>query len=67
MQKFDALEKMNEEQRLKYMLVMLEGQLSSESDILANLSNATAIIKVVIKELNWAGFYFFYQLSVECW
>lgn len=41
------------------MLVMLEGQLSSETDILANLSNASAIIKVVIKELNWAGFYFF--------
>lgn len=41
------------------MLVMLEGQLSSETDILANLSNASAIVKVVIKELNWAGFYFF--------
>jgi L-methionine (R)-S-oxide reductase len=58
LQKFEVLEKMNEEQRLKYMLVMLEGQLSSESDIIANLSNASAIIKVVIKDLNWAGFYF---------
>ena len=58
MQKFDVLEKMNQEQRLRYMLVMLEGQLSSEVDILANLSNASAIIKVVIKDLNWAGFYF---------
>ena len=59
MQKFDVLEKMNDEQKLKYMLVMLEGQLSSEKDIIANLSNASAIIKVVIKGLNWAGFYFF--------
>ncbi len=54
----DALEKMNEEQRLKYMLVLIEGQLSSETDILANLSNATAIIKAVMRDLNWAGFYF---------
>ena len=59
MQKFDVLEKMSVEQRLKYMLMRLEGQLSSETDILANLSNASAIIKAVIKELNWAGFYFF--------
>jgi len=59
LQKFDVLEKMNEQQKLKYMLVMLEGQLSSETDIVANLSNASAIIKVVIKDLNWAGFYFF--------
>lgn len=56
--KFEAMEKMNDEQKLKYMLVMLEGQLSSETDILANLSNAAAIVKAAIKDLNWAGFYF---------
>lgn len=57
--KFEAMEKMNDEQRLKYMLVMLEGQLSSEKDALANISNAAAIIKAAIKDLNWSGFYFF--------
>lgn len=56
--KLDALKKMNTEEKYKYMLIMLEGQLSSEKDTLANLSNASAIIKVVIDRLNWAGFYF---------
>lgn len=56
--KLDALNKMNTEEKYKYMLMMLEGQLSSEKDILANLSNASAIVKAVIDRLNWAGFYF---------
>lgn len=55
--KLESIEKMNEEQKLKYMLVLLEGQLSSEKDPLANLSNASAIIKAVMDRLNWAGFY----------
>lgn len=58
MLKLDALKKMNTEEKYKYMLIMLEGQLSSEKDTLANLSNASAIIKAVIDRLNWAGFYF---------
>jgi GAF domain-containing protein len=56
--KLEGIEKMNKEQKLSYMLILLEGQLSSEKDILANLSNATAIIKTVMNGLNWAGFYF---------
>lgn len=55
--KLSGIEKMNEEQKLQYMLVLLEGQLSSEKDALANLSNASAIIKAVMDRLNWAGFY----------
>lgn len=55
--KLDALSKMNTEQKYKYMLILLEGQLSSEKDNLANLCNAGAIIKAVIDRLNWAGFY----------
>lgn len=49
---------MKDEDKYKYMIMMLEGQLSAEKDIYANLSNASAIIKVVIDRLNWAGFYF---------
>jgi GAF domain-containing protein len=56
--KLDGINKMNTEQRYKYMLILLEGQLSSEKDDLANLSNASAIIKAVVTDLNWAGFYF---------
>ncbi|MFL0268454.1 GAF domain-containing protein [Candidatus Clostridium radicumherbarum] len=55
--KLDGLNKMSTEQKYKYMLILLEGQLSSETDSLANLCNAGAIIKAVIDRLNWAGFY----------
>ena len=53
----EALSKMKDEDKYKYMLILLEGQLSSEKDSLANLCNAAAIIKVVIERINWAGFY----------
>lgn len=56
--KLDVLAKMTVEEKYKYMLILLEGQLSSEKDALANLSNASAIIKAVLDRLNWAGFYF---------
>ena len=48
---------MNEEERLKYMLLLLKGQVGSEKDVLANISNVTAIIKACVDDLNWAGFY----------
>lgn len=57
MVKLDNVDKMTEEQRLKYMVMLLKGQVSSENDIYANLSNASAIIKALIKDINWAGFY----------
>lgn len=56
--KLNAKEKMNDEQKLNYLLVLLTGQLDSEQDILANLSNAVALIKALIDRLNWTGFYF---------
>lgn len=55
--KLKGIEKMTVEQKYKYMLIVLEGQLSSEKNDLANLSNAAAIIKAVMDRLNWAGFY----------
>lgn len=55
--KLEALNKMTTEEKYKYMLILIEGQLSSEKDVLANLSNASAIIKAVVDRLNWAGFY----------
>ncbi|MCM0646925.1 GAF domain-containing protein [Clostridium swellfunianum] len=56
--KLDALSKMTTEEKYKYMLILVEGQCSSEKDALANLSNASAIIKSCMDKLNWAGFYF---------
>jgi GAF domain-containing protein len=55
--KLDILNKISTEEKYKYMLILLEGQLSSEKDLLANLCNASAIIKAVMDRLNWAGFY----------
>jgi L-methionine (R)-S-oxide reductase len=55
--KLNGIEKMTNEQKYKYMLILLEGQLSSEKNDLANLSNAASIIKAVMDRLNWAGFY----------
>ena len=55
--KLNGIEKMTVEQKYKYMINLLEGQLSSEKDSLANLCNASAIINVIFKEINWAGFY----------
>lgn len=51
------LKKMNTEERYKYMLILLKGQLASESDSLANISNAVALIFTIVEDLNWAGFY----------
>lgn len=51
------LEKMTSEERYKYMLILLKGQLASEVDPLANISNAVALIFNIVEDLNWAGFY----------
>jgi GAF domain-containing protein len=45
----------------KIMLVRLEGLLSSESDWLANLSNASALLYSNLLDINWSGFYFMKQ------
>lgn len=42
----------------KIMIVRLEGLLSSETDWLANLSNATALLYTNLQDINWSGFYF---------
>lgn len=55
--KLDVIKDMNQEERLKYMLILLKGQLSSEKDNLANISNVTGIIMACVDRLNWAGFY----------
>ncbi len=55
--KLNGIEKMTNEQKYKYMLILLEGQLSSEKNDLANLSNAAAILKAIMDKVNWAGFY----------
>ena len=65
--KLNGIEKMTNEQKYKYMLILLEGQLSSEKNDLANLSNAAAIIKAVMDRLNWAGFYICTRKYIGTW
>lgn len=55
--KLDIINNMNEEERLKYMLILSKGQISSEKDDLANISNITGIINACVDKLNWCGFY----------
>ncbi len=54
----DAAKNLPIENRYKYMILLLEGQLSSEKNIYANLSNASAIIYAIMDNVNWSGFYF---------
>lgn len=56
--KLEPIKRMNEEERLKYMNMLVKSQLSSENNDLANISNVTGIIMACIDKLNWAGFYF---------
>lgn len=55
--KLEPIKTMNEEERLRYMNMLLQSQLSSEEDDLANLANASGIIMACVDRLNWAGFY----------
>lgn len=55
--KLDKVKDMTNEERLKYMLILVKSQLSSEKDDLANISNVTGIIMACVENLNWAGFY----------
>lgn len=47
------------DQLYKYMNIKLVGLLDSEEDWLANLSNASALIWLLIKDINWVGFYLY--------
>lgn len=47
------------EQQLNYSLLnrQLDGLLSGEQDLIANLSNASAFINQFLPNINWVGFY----------
>lgn len=45
------------EKKLKTALLFVKAQLNKEKNILANLSNVSAIIAAYMDDLNWAGFY----------
>ncbi|OLS01483.1 GAF domain-containing protein [Tissierella creatinophila] len=53
----EPIKRMNNEEKYKYMIILLKGQVASETDPLANISNAAALIFNIVEDLNWAGFY----------
>lgn len=59
-----SIQNFSKEEKLKYMLILTEGQLSSEKDFIANLSNISAIINACIQGCNWVGFYLVKDLQL---
>lgn len=47
------------EQLYRYMNIKLTGLIGSEEDWLANLSNASALLWLLIEDINWVGFYLY--------
>lgn len=47
----------NKEQLYNFICLKLTGLIGDETDWLANLSNASALFWLLIKEINWVGFY----------
>lgn len=48
---------MSAEKKLESALLFTKAQLKNEKDILANLSNISAIIHMYMDDINWVGFY----------
>ena len=42
---------------LNFVIKQLESVLTSETDLIANLSNMSAILNSVLEDVNWVGFY----------
>ena len=47
----------NLEENYKLMVATVKAFMEGESNIIANLSNTSAIINEYVKDINWAGFY----------
>lgn len=52
-----GIKNFTKEEKLKYMVILAEGQLSSEKNFISNLSNLSSIINACIEDCNWVGFY----------
>ena len=59
MKQIDKIQFETKEQLYKYMNIKMTGLIGSEEDWLANLSNASALIWLLLDDINWAGFYLY--------
>lgn len=55
----EELKDLSLEERYKLMHLLVESQLKTEKDFIANLSNISAIIKSGLHDTNWVGFYLY--------
>ena len=53
----DEFKDLSLEEKYKLMHLLVESQLKTEKDFIANLSNISAIIKAGLQDSNWVGFY----------
>ena len=44
-------------ERYKLLLEQLKAVVEEERDVIANLSNASALLNEVLEDINWVGFY----------
>lgn len=57
MKQIDKVQFDTKDKLYKYMNIKLTGLIGDETDWLANLSNASALLDLLIDEINWVGFY----------
>ena len=52
-----VFDNLTQKQKYESLLSMMDSLLKDETDVITNLSNASALIKALVSNLNWAGFY----------
>lgn len=55
--RYTSTETLGKEEKLRLLPDRLRSLLEGEADLIANLSNASALIFDMIDDINWAGFY----------
>lgn len=53
----DEKNTLSREKDYQLLLKQVEALIEDEKDLIANLSNATALLNQFLKEINWVGFY----------
>jgi GAF domain-containing protein len=58
MEQIDSIYPDNKVEMYDLLLAQLKAMLDGEQDVIANLSNASALLNQALKDINWVGFYF---------
>ncbi|MBE6066161.1 MAG: GAF domain-containing protein [Clostridium lundense] len=52
-----VFDNLTQKQKYESLISMMDSLLKDETDVITNLSNASALIKALVSDVNWAGFY----------